>query len=233
MTTHLLQADIDMRNLARWAALEKHSDADRSLHCLVYHTFGQNVPRAFAAIPDREEPSSHGKLLAYSSLEQRELREIARSNQSHLTAAIMNPFTFRTTPLPEAWPEGATVGFRVRIMPTYRNSTRSGQAAGEHDIQLRADPGQPKERTYALWLADLLRRKAGAEPDLDSIRMTRCASRKFKRQNSQRWAHGPDATMTGVCAVRDPELWENALRYGIGRHKTYGYGMILIRTANG
>ena len=40
---------------------------------------------------------------------------------------------------------------------------------------------------------------------------------------------GPDATLNGTLRINDPNEFRTKLRTGIGRHKAYGYGMLLLR----
>jgi CRISPR system Cascade subunit CasE len=42
---------------------------------------------------------------------------------------------------------------------------------------------------------------------------------------------GPDATFTGVLQVRDPDAFAGLLARGIGRHRAFGFGMLLLRPA--
>ena len=44
-----------------------------------------------------------------------------------------------------------------------------------------------------------------------------------------RGPNGPDATLHGVLTVQDPVTFGRLIRNGIGRHKAYGYGMLLLR----
>ena len=101
MTLHLLQGNIDNRNMGLWASSEKHPDSDRALHCLVFHTFGQaRAPRSFIAIPDKDQPRLHSKFLAYSAVPADEMRNIALTNQTPVTAGIISPFSLVSSPLP-------------------------------------------------------------------------------------------------------------------------------------
>lgn len=230
MKTYMLRADIDRRNMSLWAAAEGHRDSDRALHCLLYHTFGEDhVPRAFFAQPDPDQPMEHAHLLAYTGMDENELRDLARSRQSPLSAGVMSPFTFRTKPLPEDWQPGTAVSFRVRIMPTFRaKSTRS-----ESDVHKRADAAPTRQESYCNWLADLLEKKAGVEPARQTLRVTRYNPRKVTRSRDSQPITVPDVTAAGTCVITDPEAWADALRWGIGRHKAYGYGMLLIRPYEG
>ena len=228
--TYLLQADLDLTNMARWSAQNKYSDPDRALHCLVYHTFpGDKVPRAFAAVTDPNGPRHHAKLYAYTGLNEDELRDVARMCQMEGEASIMSPFTFRTKEIPDEWQEGSTVGFRVRVRPTYRDA----QTKAERDISNRPDipAGIEIEDLYCNWLSDLLAKKAKAEAPPEAMRVVNYQRRRVKRQENSNWTTGPDVTIEGRCRILCPDEWGQAVRYGIGRHKPYGYGMLLLRSA--
>lgn len=226
MTTNLLKADIDLRNMARWSAAEGHPDPDRALHCLLYHTFGsENVPRAFAAHPNPDRPKEHARLLAYTRLENENLHDLARNHQSPLAAGVMSPFTFQTTPLPDAWLPGTTISFTVRVVPTYRVNP----SGAERDVHRREDAAPTRQESYCNWLARLLQRNAGATPLPHTLRVTRYSSRKVTRSTHTAPITVPDVTIAGSCTITDPEAWANALLFGIGRHKAFGYGMLLLR----
>jgi CRISPR system Cascade subunit CasE len=46
---------------------------------------------------------------------------------------------------------------------------------------------------------------------------------KFSRHHE-----GPDATMSGTLRIDDPSAFASALSHGIGRHRTFGFGMLLL-----
>lgn len=228
MTLHLLQADIDMRNMARWSAAEGHSDSPRALHCLVFHTFGSvRVPRAFVALEDPDQPREHATLLAYSTSTAEELREVARSNQSPVTAGIMNPYTFRSTSVPQPWREGTTLRFQVRTVPTFRPRG----SVMELDLHRKQDASPTREETYYHWLRRLMAERAGADAPLHTMELTKYNQRTVRRNPSSPIMTLPDVTIQGACAIEDPEKWAYALTVGIGRHKAYGYGMLLLSSA--
>ena len=230
MTTYLLQADLDLSHMAKWAAQEEHSDPDRALHCMLYRSFTrQHVPRAFVAITDNKGPRHHAKLYAYTKLDMDALRNIARRHQEPEVAAIMSPFTLETKEMPEEWQEGSTVGFRIRLRPTYRDTNTKA----EKDISMRGDvvPGTPLDQIYCEWLSNLLAKKAGAQSSPEQMRVTSYQRRTVKRQESSNWSTAADVTIEGSCKILDPEAWKLAVRIGIGRHRPYGYGMLLLRPA--
>jgi CRISPR system Cascade subunit CasE len=42
---------------------------------------------------------------------------------------------------------------------------------------------------------------------------------------------GPDAILRGELVIRDPAEFAKVLAKGVGRHKAYGCGMLLLRPA--
>ena len=40
------------------------------------------------------------------------------------------------------------------------------------------------------------------------------------------------ATVHGTMTVTDPAAFAQLLAHGVGRHRAYGYGMLLLRPAN-
>ena len=51
------------------------------------------------------------------------------------------------------------------------------------------------------------------------------------RKRHARYSEGPDAVMRGVLTITDPDAFSSLLASGIGRHRAYGYGMLLLRPA--
>ena len=45
----------------------------------------------------------------------------------------------------------------------------------------------------------------------------------------ERHSEGPDAVMRGNITVTDSDAFTRLLSHGIGRHRAYGYGMLLLR----
>ena len=44
-------------------------------------------------------------------------------------------------------------------------------------------------------------------------------------------SEGPDAVMRGSITVTEPSGFSDLVARGIGRHRAYGYGMLLLRPA--
>ena len=49
------------------------------------------------------------------------------------------------------------------------------------------------------------------------------------RSEKRSW---PETTFTGTLAVGDPAAFDRLIRHGVGRHACFGFGMLLLRTAD-
>ena len=49
--------------------------------------------------------------------------------------------------------------------------------------------------------------------------------RKLRRHASE----GPDAVIQGTLTVAEPGEFTDLVAHGVGRHRAYGYGMLLLR----
>lgn len=52
------------------------------------------------------------------------------------------------------------------------------------------------------------------------------------RKMHKRYSEGPDAVLRGELVITDAAKFTELLASGIGRHKAYGYGMLLLRPAS-
>jgi len=97
----------------------------------------------------------------------------------------------------------------------------------------QAPPGAfdgTRESVYLDWLGERLARAAVLERDacrLASFRRTRTIRGAARRKPSER----PDAVLHGVLRVVDAAAFGDLLQRGVGRHRAYGYGMLLLRPA--
>ena len=228
---HLMKASLDMVNLARYGAEQSHSDPDRTAHCLMTESFGKlQTPKPFVIKTRVQNGALHGMVLAYTALTAKELRETAERHQRLAHAAVMDPNSITTVGAPCHWTKGQSVLFEVRVRPTKRSSSRDAENPGsEQDVYLASPEEMTRAETYCRWLSEMMRRQGGLHATPESMTMTQFAMRRVRRQNSSHWIEGPDATITGEATVVNPERMTLALSGGIGRHKGYGYGMLLLR----
>ena len=149
-------------------------------------------------------------------------------------------------PMPRAWRAGQRLGFDFRVRPVRRLlrdlETSRGRMARGADVDaflaeaLRRHPGEPggmagegrtREAVYLDWLAE----RPGGAVELDRAGRRLAQFRRTGVLRGRSGLEGPEATIHGTLRVSDPDGFAELLRRGIGRHRTYGYGMLLLRPA--
>jgi CRISPR system Cascade subunit CasE len=153
-----------------------------------------------------------------------------------------------TKAMPEALPKGMRLGFELRACPVIRkssagkvetrNGTRSWSEGEEVDAFLNEawhnpDEDLTRESVYRDWLRRQFDIRGGAQ--IDSVRMERFSIERMTRRDHNGGGttqiKRPDVTLTGVLTVTESDAFMEVLRSGIGRHKTFGFGMLKIRRA--
>jgi CRISPR system Cascade subunit CasE len=92
-----------------------------------------------------------------------------------------------------------------------------------------------REQVYRDWLTRQFESRGGAEPQsigMERFSIERMTRRVPKSENGERepdTIERPDVTLTGRLMVTDSDAFLNLLRSGIGRHKSFGYGMLKVR----
>ena len=246
----LVRASIDTVSLARWAAMRGWSrgsavidfDEGRALHHLLVEMFGHGVFRSFRLlVPPRK---TVGSLYAYSKMDAKALQAAANrySLPDHLGILPVNCLADK--PMPDDWQEGQRLGFDLRTRPVRRirsvlgSGPKSFAEGAEVDAflieVLRRDPAAQgnvdshalsREAVYLDWLAEQI--DGIAELDRHSCRLSRFRRTRVVRGN--RNVEGPDTTIHGCLTVVDPGKFNGLLARGVGRHRAYGYGMLLLR----
>ena len=100
--------------------------------------------------------------------------------------------------------------------------------AGRH---AQGEMPHSRESVYAGWLSGQFERRGGAQLDRARTRLASFQRSRAVRKRHARYSEGPDAVMRGVLKITDPDAFSRLLANGIGRHRAYGYGMLLLRPA--
>lgn len=239
----MIRAEIDVRSFQSWAGSRRMMnrnvfDEGYAMHCLLTESFGELAPKPFRLIaPKQRSGSARGVLYGYGLAGADALGEAATLYADPLQCAALQVDGLKSKPMPTAWRSGQRLGFELLIRPTIRRSRRAASHAGtEWDAfqweAIRHPKGEMKrsrEEVYQDWLRQQLRRRGGArleEASLKSFRRTRVIRRRGSHH-----IEGPDAVMSGLLTVTDAGAFARLLAGGVGRHRAYGYGMLLLRPA--
>lgn len=238
MTFHLMRLQPDAKALAAWAVrykvLSPDGDYGYALHGLLSAAFGEQAPQPFRYMGNKQG------LLAYTTVDLETLRQHA-SLAAPDVARALGLDALDARPFPSTWKEGQSLGFEVRVRPVIR--TKDGR---ERDAFLCAAESNPTEEgggiaqratIYRDWLAKQLAADGAAEmiqTQMEEFRLTRVLRKTGPGENGKRKMQhitGPDTVFKGKLQVGNPDAFARLLARGIGRHRAFGFGMLLLRPA--
>ncbi|MFZ1107581.1 MAG: type I-E CRISPR-associated protein Cas6/Cse3/CasE [Rhodomicrobium sp.] len=252
-TLTFLRLAVDMRQLYKvarergWGKRGRtdHFDEGRALHHALTETFGEKALPLFRLLvaPGKVK----GALYAYSTLPEKQLRQTAELC-AHEYDEALGIKDMRAKAFPTRFAAGARLGFDLRVRPVRRTKSAQNKSGvreidaflhealqHENDPAFMANTGRTRERVYTDWLSERFAGAAALEADGNGIATTALA--RFNRgvavrrnaESSNRGSEGPDAVIHGTLVVADKTAFAALLANGIGRHKAYGYGMLLLR----
>jgi CRISPR system Cascade subunit CasE len=236
---HLIEAPLDLRALHEWAERRGLTwrggiDEGQVLHHLLGETFGPRVLQPFRLMVAKG--AARATLFAYSPQDAASLQAVAQNVATPDAAAVLPATSLRSLQRPaSAWCVGQRLGFDVKLRPVVRLSSdvkgaKGGFAKGaEIDVYLAAKlrdgtDSRDREAVYLDWLAARL--QAGADLERPTTRIARYQRTRISR-NSQ--IDGPEVIFQGTLNISEPDTFAGVLARGPGRHRAYGYGMLLLR----
>ncbi len=233
-TLQMIRAEINLREFHRWMGSKRLRDPDHAIHCLLKECFGELSPQPFRLISPRG--ASRGVLYGYGHADADALRNEAAICADPLQSRIIAPSRLDSKPMPSAWAEGKRLGFETRIRPIVRCGRGSGRPGKERDAFQAEAETHPKgemrrtrEQVYTDWLSTQMERIGGATLEPDKTHLVSFQRSRAIRKLHTRYSEGPDALLRGILTITEPQAFANLLARGIGRHRAYGYGMLLLR----
>ena len=254
MTTHLIHLPFDMRAFNRWIGqrgLVRSNVVDEgyACHILLNSLFGKSILQPFRlfASPHRNTAA----LYAYSNVDASELKEIAELVGTPDCLHVIHLEKLLSKQMPINFSAGQELGFDIRVRPTRRlickvvdqqtgetfskgaeldafrvNTLRNYPNEWENKAARAQNKGDTRTKIYIEWLAERFSNSV-------QIEIVDCCLTSFQRRRCIRGTgigfEGPDVTVHGKLTVRQSDTFASQLRNGIGRHKAYGYGMLLLR----
>lgn len=235
----MIRGSVDMRSFQSWAGSRQLMgrqtfDEGYAMHCFLAGVFGALAPQPFRLIVPRG--SRRGVFYGYGCTDVEALREAAVQFADPLQARVLPGSSLDGKLMPARWKAGTRLGFEVLTRPTVRRARGGKNPGGEVDaFQREAEryaPGampRSREEVYADWLSDQFERHGGAE--LESAILASFQRTRSMRALRRRAFEGPAALLRGTLTVTDSDGFSRLLGRGVGRHRSYGYGMLLLRPA--
>ncbi|NBB75116.1 MAG: type I-E CRISPR-associated protein Cas6/Cse3/CasE [Bacteroidetes bacterium] len=225
----------------------RRTDTNYLVHCAIGELFRDDAPKPFS-IENESQNGRQVRVLGYTETDADTLQTSAQVDASPTVYSICDWDRMAAKPMPETFPEGMGLQFELRACPVIRkssagevetrNGTRSWSEGEEVDAFLNRawhcpDEELSREQVYRDWLRRQFDIRGGAR--VERVRMERFSIERMTRRDHSGGGttqiKRPDVTLTGTLTVTDPEAFMAVLRSGVGRHKTFGFGMLKIRRA--
>ena len=221
----------------RWRESRGFKSFDTALHHMLTEMFGDHEPSGPAPKPFRgETPRNYREtstVYGYGQADAEELQRLAEQFADPMLLDALPPAQFQSKPVVSDWSEGQRLGFEIKVRPTTRRSepAKGGKAMEEdayhRHMQLHPDDGMTREEVYCEWLRVRFTNNGGAA--INNVRVHSCQMERMRLSGQAPGPMFPKAVMRGELTVTDPSVFNLVLRNGIGRHRAYGYGMLLLR----
>ena len=221
-----MQAHIDLKHLHTWMGERRIEDLGHAMHCLTTETLGEAAPKQFRIMASRRSP--HGVLYGYTLQDVQQLVRNHRSFAVPSQQSAMPAERIAAKQMPTEWPQNTDIAFDVRCRPL-RQRERQEIDAFWSMREANPDENISRHDAYIRWIAEYFERRGGA--DLKSATLEAYQQSKTVTSAHRSTPNLPEATIRGVLTITDSNDFSKVLAAGIGRHRTFGYGMLLIRPA--
>ncbi len=234
----LIRLRPDGAGLASWATRAGvrafQDDLGYAVHAASKAVFGDLAPKPFAIrTRDREF-----EIVGYAAATAAEIRRVAELHgHDEWAAQALGLHTMDVKAVPTDWQAGERFSFECRVAPIVRSRRVEADKVVEVDAAHPAlvEPGgKPltRDEAYAAWLAEELQRfgaakLTGYQPF--SFRMT-SSVRRTSASTGRHSVKGvvPDLVARGELEVFSPQGFTDLLARGVGRHRAFGYGCLLL-----
>lgn len=209
------------------------------VHCALGELFGAEAPKPFAITGERGRDV---EVLAYAAQSRDALHTTAQTfADPALYDGLCRWASFAGKPMPEHFIAGQRLGFTVKVCPVVRHAKpgfHHESEGAEVDAFLAAcrkvgpEVKVDREAVYRDWMLAEVARRGGAV--VESLKLERFQLERLTRrhQGAQRRSEShdrPAASFSGTLAVADPAAFGALLARGLGRHRAFGFGMLLLR----
>jgi CRISPR system Cascade subunit CasE len=251
----MIDLPLDSAKLMRFAQiqgipLDPDEDLGYATHAWLTTSLGDLSPRPFRLFERRD--GLH--LLGYAKYELEALQENAEVYAEPMAMEVCRWSLAAGKQMPKKWKQGQRLGFEVRTCPVSRGERERDVFLSAIE---RAKENQSNSITrtdvYLEWLTQRMKaanEKGGMFIDTkDSVhvptvellpgrvslvgfrqvRVLRRSQSKGKGKSVKSSFERPDAIFSGDLVIRDPDQFAKLLERGIGRHRAFGFGMLLLR----
>jgi CRISPR system Cascade subunit CasE len=246
---YMLRLVLDAARVAREAVYQRlslrHEDLGYLLHSYLSNLFGSATVQPFRELRGR---TKWLPVVGYTKSGREDLIRYAADFADPARYAACDWDSFAVKPLPTDWRTGRSLSFELRACPVVRlSSEKEIPGRGGESLRYRAgaeidawehtrffgkdkEPEINREKAYSIWLRKRLGEGASLESmTLRSFRRLRLSRRDHGSPRKARILERPEAILHGRITIGDPGEFQNLLATGVGRHRAFGFGMLLLR----
>lgn len=232
----MIELQPDTETLLRFLhsqALDSARDEDLGygVHVWLRAAFGPLAPQPWRLLQDSRRPP---RVLGYSQHPAERLRQHMDEFADPATHAVCPTQSIAGRAMP-SWRAARRLGFELLACPVGR---KSGTKIEKDVFLIRADKDDTntlrRDVVYSDWARERIEREGAA-----SVTAMRLAGfrliKQMRRDHTSSTAGGlrqivrPQALLRGQLMVQEPHAFSRLLARGIGRHRAFGYGMLLLR----
>lgn len=226
---HLIRLRVNTPALMRFARdqgllREREDGFGYTLHAWLAATFGTRAPKPFRFDEGRAE------LLGYAAHPASDLAAHAADFAMPQAIAALYPDSLVSKPMPANWPNGKRVQLHVSACPVSRKDGR------EKDIYLRAldrwvENAPSREEVYLGWMRRHIEHAVQIERIEIAGLMQRHRLLRPDRSSESRRLHTlerPRVNFLAEVSIGNGQAFQQLLARGVGRHRAFGFGMILL-----
>ncbi len=231
---YLIELRLDSSALIRFAedqGINRREDEDLgyAAHAWLTAMFGQGAPKPFRLLLDRRNLRPP-RLLGLTRWSGEALAEYAHTFAPPLAMQVCAlEDGVPAKPMPEQWRADRRLGFELLACPISRLVRNEDDVYRRH-LRERDESGQAPEsrgEIYRRWLINQLGEVSSLEDySLAGFRNVRLLR---KAGDNRRDFLAPQALFAGILRVENSDAFSALLARGIGRHRAFGYGMLLLR----
>lgn len=249
----MIDMHLDSAKLMRFAHMQGHplapdEDFGYAAHAWLAAALGDLAPKPFRLFERRN--GLH--LLGYAQHGVRELCDHAHTFAEPVATEVCRWASVAGKSMPDIWTNGRQLGFEIRACPVSRKERERDVflSALDRAKASRATPPS-REKVYVDWLVQRMRAATesdgdfvdvsgeGHEPIVEFLpsqisivgfRRVKVLRRDRGRDHSnKRGIERPDVIFLGELFIRNSKEFSELLKRGVGRHRAFGFGMLLLK----
>lgn len=235
---YMLELQIDVAALHKflhiqgYAGREDETELGYGIHAWLKAAFSEIAPKPWRLLMDGKRPT---RILGYSAYHAQALQQrLHEFGEPSVAMVCPESLGIAGRQMPN-WQTGRKLGFQVLACPVGRKAVNGV----EKDLFLiTADAVErgtriSREVVYGEWMKKKFAQYGVAieKVDLTAFRLVKQIRQTQSLGDKRRQKHitRPQALLEGHLTVGDPQRFTELLAHGLGRHRAFGYGMVLLR----